>query len=272
MDQVKKDELIDINRQQTEFYDHDLDRAGSLPTRIWRNFRRKLIAANKEIGINRAINDLHRQWMGDLSDKRVLDLGCFAGNPLSVEIARSSREYLGIDLSESALKKLQAKLERNRIPHARVRAVDFLSDEFAHEKFDFIYARAVAHHFKYFEVFLEQLRDHLNPGGMVITYDPLQTYWPLYMLRRLYRPFQSDKEWEFPFTKKSITDIQKYFRIREVQGVLGKAKWSLPMMLLPGKTPLRIGKKWLQKDLQEVNRINPALWSCLQITMLLDKT
>ena len=271
MDEVKKSELIEINRQQTEFYDHDLDHAGSLPTRIWRSLRRRFISANKELGINKAINNLHRNWTGDLSQKRVLDLGCFAGNPLSLEIARNSREYLGIDLSESALQKLQVKIDRHAIPNAKVRAVDFLSDDFASEKFDFIYARAVAHHFKYFDVFLENLRDHLNPGGRVITYDPLQTYWPLFAIRSLYRPFQSDKDWEFPFTKKSVKDIQKYFKICEVQGVLGKAKWSLPLMILPGAGPKRIAKKLLNKDLNHANDINSSLWRCLHITMLLEK-
>ena len=34
----------------------------------------------KELGILEQSYTLHKQWLGPLEDKRVLDLGCYAGN------------------------------------------------------------------------------------------------------------------------------------------------------------------------------------------------
>lgn len=53
--------------------------------------------------------DLHKAWFGDLSGKKVLDLGCFAGNHLSVYLAQNAREYIGVDLSEAGILKLNKK-------------------------------------------------------------------------------------------------------------------------------------------------------------------
>ena len=79
--------------------------------------------------------------MSDLSGQRILDLGCGAGNPLSVPLAEQRGSYLGIDLSENALDILSRKL--SHVPTARVRAVDFLSDQFDEGPFDVVYAKSV---------------------------------------------------------------------------------------------------------------------------------
>ncbi len=51
-------------------------------------------------GIAEGVLRLHLKWLGDLSDKKVPDLSCSAGNQLSMYLARASRSYLGIDLNE----------------------------------------------------------------------------------------------------------------------------------------------------------------------------
>ena len=212
----KREKILETNKKQAEFYNKDLKKAGNIFTILWRKGKRRLSKTKKRIGLNAAVDDLHKKWLGDLSNKRVLDLGCYAGNPLSLYLSRSSKSYLGIDLSAVAIEKLQAKLRENNIENAEARAVDFLSEEFKDEKFDVIYARAVAHHFQYFDVFLKALREHLNPHGMVVMLDPMETFMPLKVMRMVYRPFQSDKKWEWPFTKRNFVLMKKFFNFNSL--------------------------------------------------------
>jgi hypothetical protein len=129
----------------------------------------------------------------------------------------------------------------------------------------------VAHHFKYFDVFLEKLAGHLKPGGIVVTIDPLQTFWPMRLIRAGYRSFQSDAEWEWPFSKASLEQIQRHFRIAELQGVMGATKWCWPLLFVNRDLAVRLGKRLHQHDLRLANGMNRRLWRCLRVTMCLVK-
>ena len=267
----KRQKILEINKQQAEFYNKDLRKAGNIFTVLWRKGRRRLNKTKKRIGLNAVVDDLHKKWMGDLSNKQVLDLGCYAGNPLSLYLARSSKNYLGIDLSDVAIKILQTKLREHNISNAEAKTIDFLSEEFKDEKFDVIYARAVAHHFQYFDVFLKALREHLNPHGMVVMLDPMETFMPLKVMRMVYRIFQSDKKWEWPFTKRNFVLMKKFFNISQIQGILGQAKWAFPLAFFDGELATKKGIQWVEKDMKTANQINNHLWNSLQVTVCLTK-
>jgi len=191
-------QMLRTNDEQAAFYDRNPGSRGNLPTRAWSRLRGAMMAARRNLGISEAVLDLHRQWMGDLSGKRVLDLGCYSGNALSLYLAGSAGYYLGIDLSSAGIQRLRARLDDHGLTSAEVRAVDFLSPEFRYEPFDLVYAYSVIHHFGHFDEFLRVLSATLKPGGQVVTMDPLNTWPPLRMARSLYRPFQSDSDWEHP--------------------------------------------------------------------------
>ncbi|MDZ7771624.1 MAG: heparinase II/III family protein [Balneolaceae bacterium] len=244
MPRSKLDKMLQINERQKDFYEveeRDLESKGNLPTRLWRWMRRRQQAVRNAMGVDEETDALQKKWMGDLSGKSVLDLGCHSGNPLSLYLARNCGSYLGVDLSESAIDILRDKLEG--IAHAEARAVDFLSPEFPDRTFDVIYARSVFHHFEYFETFLEKLQGHLAPGAVVVTYDPLKTSLPVRLVRTLYRPFQSDSSWEYPFDKETFQTIQEHFEITDLRGVMGAAKWALPVGMLNVKAGRGAGEK-----------------------------
>ncbi|MCF8267088.1 MAG: class I SAM-dependent methyltransferase [Ignavibacteriales bacterium] len=209
--------------------------------------------------------------MGNLSNKNVLDLGCFSGNPLSLEIAAKAKTYLGVDLSQKAIEELNGKLKNAGLTNAEAKSVDFLSPEFGDDKFDIIYAHSVMHHFKHFDVFIEKLSRHLKPGGRVISYDPMQTQILLRTSRILYRPFQSDAGWEWPFRKVTFHMIQEHFRIMELQGVVGSVKYALPLTAFSNSLAVNLGKKLYAKDRQKAKSLNGHLWGCLQVTMCMVK-
>jgi len=264
-----QEQIIEVNRKQKEFYNH---KKKNLPTRIWSFVREKTLKKiRRDIGVLNQSYDLHKEWFGDLKGKKVLDLGCFSGNHLSSFLAENSKQYIGLDLSDLAIDKLNKKIEK--FPNASAIAADFLSDDFAEKDFDIIYAYGVLHHFQNSDVLINRLNDKLAPKGMVISYDPLETSLPIKFIRVLYRPFQSDKDWEWPFSKNTFKKFQSTFNIVERHGVLGTAKWYFLINLLPisDEKKQSIGKKWHKKDWELSATSDTHLFTCMQLTMLMQK-
>jgi 2-polyprenyl-3-methyl-5-hydroxy-6-metoxy-1,4-benzoquinol methylase len=264
-----KQEIIETNKKQKEFYNN---KKKNFFSKIWAGLRNGVLnKIKKNIGIQNQAYSLHKEWFGDLSQKKVLDLGCFSGNYLSLYLAEQSKQYIGIDLSDKAITKLSDKLKL--FPNAQAIAVDFLSDEFAEKNFDLIYAYGVLHHFPNTDLLINKLNEKLAPGAAIISYDPLETSWPIKIMRLLYRPFQSDAEWEWPFTKKTVYNYCKAFDVVERRGILGKSKWVFLVNFLPISEVKKqeIGKKWHQEDWQKSSVSDRVLFRCMHLTMHMKK-
>jgi SAM-dependent methyltransferase len=263
-------EIIEINKKQKEFYNH---KKKNLPTRIWSFVREKTLKQiRRDIGVLNQSYDLHKEWFGDLTNKKVLDLGCFSGNNLSFYLAENSKEYIGLDLSDLAIAKLNERLKD--IPSAKAIAADFLSEtDFPDKDFDVIYAYGVLHHFQNPDVLIKKLNDKLAPGGIIVSYDPLETSLPIKIIRTIYRPFQSDKDWEWPFTRKTYYKFHNTFKVIERHGVLGQAKWYFLINLLPMSDVKKqeIGKKWHKKDWELSATSDSHMFRCMQLTMVMQK-
>ncbi|MGY5850375.1 class I SAM-dependent methyltransferase [Salegentibacter sp. F14] len=258
-----------INRKQKEFYDSKQKNAA---TRLWSYFRNgALNRIKKDIGVERDIYELHKSWFGELSEKKVLDLGCYAGNSLSFYLAQNSKEYLGIDLSPKGINNLNHRLEK--IAGARAEVMDFLSEEFIEKDFDLIYAYGVLHHFKDVDELINKLLEKLAAGGEIISYDPLQTSKPIKLLRNIYRPFQSDRDWEWPFSKKTYYKFEKAFEMKERRAVLGKAKWSalIGFMPLSEEKKLTKARAWHQEDWDLSAGSDEHMFSCMHLSMRMAK-
>lgn len=265
-----KEEIIEINKLQKEFYN---TKKKNFITNVWSKFRGVVLGGiNKDIGISTQIYDCHKDWLGDLSNKKVLDLGCHSGNYLSRYLAVNSNEYIGIDLSDIAIDKLNLKFKD--LPNSKALAVDFLSDEDFREKdFDVIYAYAVLHHFQNTQLLIDKLKEKLTPKGIIISYDPLETSLPVKIIRMLYRPFQSDANWEWPFTKKTYYKYKSEFNIIDKRAVFGKAKYALLINFMPlnGSFKNKLIKKWHNTDWEKSKSSDKYIFSCMHLTMKLEK-
>jgi len=264
-----KETILETNIKQKEFYNH---KKKNFATAIWSKFRNgTLNQIKKNIGVQDQAYILHKEWFGDLSTKKVLDLGCFSGNYWSMYLAENAKEYLGIDLSDLAIGKLSERIKH--LANAEARSIDFLSDEFTDEGFDLIYAYGVLHHFENTSILIERLNEKLADGGEIISYDPLETSFPVKVLRTLYRPFQSDAEWEWPFTRKTYYLFQNSFNIIERRGLLGKSKWIALVNILPipRKKKNQIGLKWNAQDWNNSKVSDSTLFSCMHVTIRMKK-
>lgn len=266
---MKAEDREKINKRQQEFYN---TKKKNLPTRIWSFFRNgALNRIKKGIGVEKEIYELHKNWFGDLSGKKVLDLGCYEGNSLSFYLAQNAEEYLGIDLSEKGIANLDRRLKK--ISGARAKTIDFLSDEFREKDFDLIYAYGVLHHFKDVDELILKLKEKLKPQGRIVSHDPLQTSMPIKIIRTIYRPFQSDREWEWPFSKKTYYKFEQAFEIKERRGVLGKAKYTAFVNLLPLSEDRRVekAKQWHRQDWERSLGDDNHMFSCMHLSMLMQK-
>ena len=252
--------MLAANVRQEDYYESRFEakeagrlageRAANRATNAWTATRRRLQALRKRAGVADYVHDLHRAWLGDLGRARVLDLGCFDGNALSEWIASNAAEYHGIDLSASAASRLDARLRQLELPNARAYRQDFLANSWPDGYFDVAYAYSVLHHFAAFDVALDELRRIVRPGGIVVMLDPLRTA-PFNRLgRALYRPVQSDRDWEFPFARAELREIGRRFHFADVRGIGGLVKLSYPFFLVPALEPVgeRIARWGLRFD------------------------
>ena len=109
------EETIVLNKEQAKYYDKV--KAKSIPTKIWSFLRENTLRSiRQEIGVEKDCYNQHEIWFGDLSSKKVLDLGCGAGNVHSLTLAKNSKKYFGVDLSQKSIEKLKVKIKNFQMP------------------------------------------------------------------------------------------------------------------------------------------------------------
>jgi 2-polyprenyl-3-methyl-5-hydroxy-6-metoxy-1,4-benzoquinol methylase len=263
------EKILEVNKRQKEFYNSTKKNKKKLPSKIWSKIRNGLLSDYRnQFNIKNKVYQQHKIWLGDLSNKKVLDLGCLRGNALSIYMANNAKEYIGIDLSDVAISVLNKRLEQEGCQNAKAVAIDFLSTDFKETDFDVIYAYGVLHHFEDFDILISKLKKKLKFNGQILSYDPLQTSLPVNIIRTIYRPFQSDKDWEWPFKKSTLKKINENFNVIDQKGILGKSKYGIILNLLPIKKSFktRVIKKLIDKDwnLQDIKHS----YSCMHITLL----
>lgn len=267
-----KNELLETNIKQKSFYNKSPEkRKLNIIMRAWRNARRNMYFLLHQSGIWEDIYAQQKEWLGDLSEKKVLDFGCYEGNMLSTYLAANCKEYVGLDLSEKALTNLDITFQKKGLTNYKLISADILSDSFQENEFDVIYAQGVLHHFNPISVILPVLQEKLSDSGMIVSIDPLRTSLLTNMVRSVYHPFRIDKEWEWPFTKKTIDEIGDFFTISQMQGFMGAAKWSIPLAIVNKNIAIKATKALHGNDRQKANKIGRSLYGCLQLSMCLKK-
>lgn len=264
-----------VNTGQARYYDQadgaHPSGANGLATNVWRRLRGRALGAIGPAQQDRIL-DRHRQWMGDLAGRKVLELGCGRGTRLSRWLAETAGEYHALDLSAQSIATLKRRLRKQlgRAGRARLVAGDFLDDGWQQGGFDLIYAKSVLHHFEFLDPVLERIEAKLAPGGQLVTLDPVATWAPMRLVRGLYRPFQTDRDWEFPFDHQALAQIESRFRTRDSLGIFGAAKWAMPLALLSPALGRRLGDRWFAADMER-DWPPPALRRCLQVSYWLEK-
>ncbi len=265
-------ETLELNKKQKEYYSSNDDERTNIFIKIWFYLRNTTLDQYRQkYDLKDRVYEQHKIWLGDLSDKKVLDLGCLRGNALSIYMAKNAKQYIGIDLSDTAIEKLNRKLQKHQCKNAVGIAIDFLSPEFMENNFDIIYAYGVLHHFENFDLLISRLKHKLAVNGRIISHDPLETSFPIKMIRTLYRPFQADKEWEWPFTKKTLATLADNFDVLDQKGILGESKYGIFYQFIPmgKKRKDKLIKKRIDKD-WNLRALKDA-YPCMQLSLCMQK-
>jgi SAM-dependent methyltransferase len=101
----------------------------------------------------------------DVKDRRVLDLGCGAGQLSQHLAARGAAEVIGVDISERML-----ELARTRWAHPRVRYERMAIEEaaFTPARFDLVVSALALHYVDDYRGLLARIAGWLTPGGVVV--------------------------------------------------------------------------------------------------------
>lgn len=144
--------------------------------------------------------------LGDLRGKRVLDLGCGAGEN-SVYFARKGAQCVATDISpgmvETALKlaeKYGVKIEG--------KVVNAMDIDFPDNSFDVVYAANILHHVNPGRA-LQEMHRVLKPGGMVCFWDPLKHNPIINIYRQIAKDVRTDDE--MPLDIRIIRSIEQMF-------------------------------------------------------------
>ena len=264
---------IELNKQQAEFYNnislkedvelftgYGRNESANFVTKIWARLRYAHQDAFKEIGVDTVKLNFLLDHCKQRAGGRFLEIGCFRGTRFSDPIIEFAGSYTGIDLSTNANTAFQKTVDEDgRAEKATLIAGDLL-EHVPDEQYDVLFAHGVLHHFESTELLFYKLNSLVKPGGILLCAEPSQVNRLFEFVRMLYRPFQSDKDWEWPFARKSVRDLEKYFTI---ESGFGWGRFSMPLSLthsIPGiGSIMKPLYKWLlRKELG--SKLSPEIW------------
>lgn len=260
----KLDEAIEINKKQAEFYNnisikeseelftgYGKNESANFITRLWAKLRYAHQDAFEDIGVNTKKESFLLEKCKEKAGGRFLEIGCFRGTRYSDPIIEYAGSYTGIDLSSDAIDAFQNTVNKDGRSHKVSLVSGDLLQHNPDEKYDVLFAHGVLHHFESPEVLFDCLNNLIKPDGILLCAEPSQVNRLFSTIRALYRPFQSDKEWEWPFNKKTIDSLEEYFSI---ESGFGWGRYSMPLSLahsvpLLGRVLRPLYIKLLQREL-----------------------
>ncbi len=241
---ITTEEMIQRNREQAKFYDgvqaaemgrgrcgYSKNQSANIWTRTWAWLRYRQQMALKQTGVEKAMYDLYTRHMNSKGGGSFLEVGCYSGSPFTIPMADAAGSYLGVEISPLAAKALSDKFAARGMSYkADVQIVDILTMN-EERKYDLIYAHGVLHHFENPEPLFAKLAALSKSAAVLLFTEPCAVN-PIYrIIRAVYRPFQSDASWEWPFQKKTVEALEKYFTV--IEG-FGWGSRSLLFSLLAG--------------------------------------
>jgi SAM-dependent methyltransferase len=260
--------LIDVNRRQAAFYDQfHTERALNTPSRLWRRFRRHI----KSIAdVDDRVEAFERDVFEEVRPRLLLEVGCYAGRPQTLSLIQQPwlERYVGLELSAEAIRRFHSKLHHPRAAEVELVVGDFATLDLPAESFDAVYMHGVFHHFPDPAFAVQRIVDLLKPGGSFITFDPLLTNSLFRAARAVYRPFQSDREWEWPLQRGTFDTLGKHLQLRRLQGYLGMEMYgAIAKAVLPVPAARAFADWTRDVDKRHADRIGPGLFRCNSVTM-----
>jgi len=165
--------------------------------------------------------------MGDLRGKRLLDLGCGAGET-SVHFATQGANVTAVDISEGMINVVR-KLARRYDVQVDARAMLAEDLKFDDNTFDIVFGNGVLHH-TYRPAAYEEVHRVLKPGGMGIFIEPLSYNPVIGVYRRIADAVRTEDE--KPFSYRDFKKLRRIFARVEHKEFWVFALWIFMRMFL----------------------------------------
>ena len=239
-------EMIKVNKTQAKFYDsisasedikelsgYSNHQKANLLTKIWASLRYRQQIAFTQSKLEEIKSSFHQKWIEKKVGGDFLEIGCFRGTRSSWPLIESAGNYMGIDLSKKAVEALNVKIIKDGLGlKAKAHTIDLLQLN-CDKKHDLIFAHGVLHHFENPKPLFNKISNLLKPDGILILTEP-STINPLFkFIRSLFRPFQSDAQWEWPFTKQTVSVMETYLKPIDGFGWGRRSLWISILTAIP---------------------------------------
>lgn len=158
----------------------------------------------------------------DLKSKSVLEIGVGMGSHANL-IAAHAGSYIGIDLSDYAVKMTSARLQMAK-RGASIKQMDAEQMEFADSTFDFVWSWGVIHHSSNTRRVLQEMHRVLKPGGRAVVMIYNRGWWNYYFCGAAINGFLRGGVFKYGSIAKAIqahTDgaIARYYSSRSFKRV-----------------------------------------------------
>lgn len=152
-------------------------------------------------------NQYVREQIGDLRGKRVLELGCGAGEG-SVYFALQGAQVVATDIS-SGMIEISGRLAQKYGVDIHAKKMTAEQIEYPEASFDIVYGNGVLHHVDFKSAVREAARV-LKPGGKAVFIEPLSYNPVINVYRRIAKTVRTPEERPFKF--KDLKEMYPYFR------------------------------------------------------------
>lgn len=261
-------QLLETNRKQAAFYDSfHTDEEFNLPSRFWRRLRDRVRSV---ANVDDRADLFEREVFETIKPKRLLEVGCYAGREQSDWLLGSPwlERYVVIELSSAAIDRFRQRLTPDAASKAELIVGDFIEQDLPRASFDVVYMRSVFHHFPDPSMTVRRVKDLLVPGGSFITFDPIVTNALFRTVRGMYRPFQSDREWEWPLRHAAFEVLGQELELGRVQGYLGIEMYAAALYtMLPLKPIATLKERARAIDVEAAATMGRGLYRCNLVAM-----
>jgi ubiquinone/menaquinone biosynthesis C-methylase UbiE len=145
--------------------------------------------------------------LGDVRDKRLLDLGCGAGEN-SVYFALKGARCVAADYSPGMVDVALKLAERNRV-EVEGQVVNAMEIAFPDNTFDIVYASNLLHHIPDPRLAIKEMHRVLKPGGKACFWDPLRHNPVINVYRRIATRVRTEDE--TPLDIRIVDDVRSLF-------------------------------------------------------------
>jgi len=195
------------------------------------------------------------QQLGDIRGKRLLDLGCGAGEN-SVYFAQQGADCVAADYSPGMVN-VALKLAAANGVKIEGRTANAMALDFADNTFDIVYASNLLHHIPDPQVTLREMHRILKPGGKACFWDPLKHNPLINVYRRMATEVRTDDE--MPLDINIVKGVQSLFSQTHYETFWLASLWIFLHFYLIEKVDPNQERYW-KKIILEHERLSSIYW------------